>query len=175
MTPPRVLPRMAIGVVSGIAVALLACTKADGTVPAAAAGEFHVAWRDTLGSGSFEAPAVADWCETRQELLVTAQRGDTGVAVLYVFGGPQAPGTLPLRSDGATPRGGVVLRTADRALLRAWRGDSGSVTLESTGAAAAGKFGVRALTAQEDHLGLTRMTGSFSGAPVRADTSCTPR
>ena len=160
--------------VLGLLALLGACIARDETVPRQADGALSATWADSNRTVRFKAPALASWCADRQELLVTAQRGDTGIAVLVAFGGPQKTGALAVRTDGQNPRGSVALRQADRVVLRAWRADSGSVALTALGTEAAGSFEVRAVTVQEDRLAPTRISGRFSGAPVVADSACIP-
>lgn len=152
--------------------ALLACRGPDETVPRAAAGEAMLRWRDSTAPGEFSAPGVAVWCEQRKELLVTAQRADTGVAVLLVFDGPAAVGRLAVRTDGLPPRASVALRLADRSTLRAWRADSGTVNLETIGASVRLQVGVRAATVQADNLAPLRVTGTLADIPIVPDSAC---
>jgi len=159
---------------AGVAALLVGCVARDATVPPLADGVLSVTWTDSNRTARFRAPALGSWCADRQELLITAQRGDTGIAVLVAFGGPRKAGAYPVRSDGQTPRGSVALRQADRLVLRAWRADSGAITLSAVDANADGTFAVRAVTVQEDRLVPTRLIGRFSGTPIVADTACTP-
>ncbi len=153
---------------------LAACDRPDETVPANAAGTFEVRWTGEL-KGSFSAPAVAGWCAGRREVLITAQRSDTGIALLVASGAEAwLRDSVAVRADLGTPRAGLALRTADRQTLRAWRGDSGWARLGDSAATLSGSFTARLVTAQSDGAPTLRVHGTFSGVPFRADTGCTP-
>lgn len=154
---------------------LTACGRPDATVPAAADGEFIVTTTVGDTTRSFAAPAVADWCAARRELLVSAQRSDTGAALLFAFDtvGWRAD-SMALRAEVTSPRAALVWRIADLITLRAYRADSGWAAVDDSGARASGRFGGRLVTTQSDGSAPVRVSGRFAGVPVRADTACVP-
>lgn len=164
-----------IGVLlAGVTAGLSACTRPDETLNPAASGEVRAEWRDSATTAVFVAGGVAGWCASREELLLTAQRGDTGVALLMAFGGEGRPGTYQVRLDKMVPRASLALRAADKLTLRAWRGDSGQVTLASATGELSGEAVVRLATAQADLLPPTVLRLQFRGIPVQPDSGCTP-
>lgn len=154
--------------------ALAGCARTDETRDPAAAGEVRAEWQDSATTVVFATGGTAGWCAAREELLLTAQRADTGVALLLAFGGAGQPGTYEVRQDGMVPRASVAVRAADKLTLRAWRGDSGAVTLESVTGEFAGEAVVRLATAQPDQLPPRLLRLRFRGIPIRPDSGCTP-
>lgn len=155
---------------------LAACGRPDATVPAAADGEFLITTTVGDTTHQFSVPAQAGWCAARRELLVTAQRSDTGAGLLFAFdtAGWRAD-SMALRAEVASPRAALVWRIADLITLRAYRADSGWAAVDDSGRTASGRFGGRLVTTQSDGSPPIRVTGRFDGVPVLADTACVRR
>ena len=164
----------------------LACSSAEKAEPAEpAAGSLQVEW---IGSdtGRLSVPGVAEWCDSLRMLELSAIQGDTGVAlVLYPADSVRAAATLrpgdypvrpPERADSVRPSSAVALRWFAETSIRGFRGDSGSVVLESVGPAGtvAGRFSARLRSVTEGSR--LKVTGSFTGLTVRpAAAGCVGR
>ena len=165
-------------------------------------GSLHVEW---IGSdtGKLSAPAVAEWCDSLKLLELRAIHGDTGIAlVIYpsasrpradsvprpgsvaktdsvVPGDSVTPGRYPViapeRADSSRPSAAVALRWFAETSIRGFRGDSGTVVLETIGpGTSAGRFSGYLRSATEGSR-LT-VTGSFKGLSVApAPVGCAGR
>jgi hypothetical protein len=142
-------------------------------------GSITVAW---IGSdtGALSAPAVAEWCDSLGMLELRAIRGDTGIAlVLYPPDSVTTPAAvtrgdypvvLPARADSSRPSAAIALRWFAETSIRGFRGDSGTVVLETTNPGA-GRFSARLGSATEGSK--LRVSGSFQGLRVRpASAGC---
>jgi hypothetical protein len=151
----------------------LACASGDPAGPQG--GSLQVEWVGA-DTGKLSAPAVAEWCDSLRLLELRAIGGDTGIALLLypsdsgTPSGTVAPGDYPVvppqRADSTRPAAAVALRWFAETSIRGFRGDSGTVVLESIGpdAARAGRFSARLRSATEGSR-LT-VTGSFKGLTV---------
>ncbi len=170
------------------AIAMLACAPRE---PAdSRPGSLEVEW---IGSdtGKLVAPAVAEWCDSLKMLELRAIQGDTGIALVFypsasasradsaVPGDSVTPGNYrviaPERADSSRPSAAVALRWFAETSIRGFRGDSGTVALESTGpGTSAGRFSAYLRSATEGSR-LT-VTGAFKGVSVTlADPRCAGR
>jgi hypothetical protein len=154
-------------------VTVAACAGGEPAAPQG--GTLEVQW---VGSdtGKLVAPAVAEWCDSLRMLELRAMHGDTGIAlVLYPSDSASAgvyPVVTPERADSGRPSAAVALRYFAETPIRGFRGDSGSVRLESLGpGAGAGRFSARLRSATEGSR--LSVTGSFQGLSVaRAPPEC---
>jgi hypothetical protein len=136
-------------------------------------------------TGKLTAPAIAEWCDSLRLLQVRAIQGDTGIAlVLYplpagTVGSGVPPGKYlvlpPERADSSRPSAAVALRWFAETSIRGFRGDSGSVTLESVApGAGAGRFSAALRSATEGSR--VTVAGSFKGLTVTtAPADCAGR
>ena len=147
-------------------VTVAACARGDRAAPAG--GTLEVQW---VGSdtGKLVAPAVAEWCDSLRMLELRAVHGDTGIALVLYPADSVVPGIYPLvtpeRADSARPSGALALRWFAETSMRGFRGDSGSVAVDSPGPrAAAGRFSARLRSTTEGSR--LSVTGSFQGLSV---------
>jgi hypothetical protein len=145
---------------------LAACSPAESE--ARPAGSLEAQWvgGDT---GKLVAPAVAEWCDSLRMLELRAVRGDTGIALVLYPADTLVPGEyrmlVPERADSVRPAAAVALRWFAETAIRGFRGDSGSLTLDSLApGAGSGRFSA-SLRSATDGTRLT-VTGSFRGLTV---------
>lgn len=153
-------------------VALAACSR-PASSPAVARLEADWTGSDT---GRMAGAARAEWCDTLGVLEIRAAKGDSGIAVAIFPADSVRPDSypvvMPARADSARPAAGVALRLFAETAIKGFRGDSGSVIIETMGpGGVSGRFaaGVRSVTTPE------RLTlrGTFHGVrPVRAGNGC---
>lgn len=148
---------------------LLGC-KDHPDVPKDAGGQVSGEWTGA-DTGSFRAPAVAEWCDSAQAFTIMAIRGDTGLALAIHSRTRPEPGRYEVREP--PPQGRPILKPVAGAALR-WLGktrvvgyqaDRGMVQLSRIGTVAAGRFDVR-LRGVGNDSGEVRLTGTFDKVPV---------
>jgi hypothetical protein len=161
-----------------------ACASGEQAAPPA--GSLQVVWTGA-DTGKLSAPAVAEWCDSLRLLEVRAIHGDTGIAlVLYpadsgVAAGRVPPGKYPVsppqRADSSRPAAAVALRWFAETSIRGFRGESGSVMLDTAGpGTGAGRFSAALRSATEGSR--VNVTGSFTGltiTPAPPDCAGRPR
>lgn len=147
-----------------------------------ASGSLHVEWIGA-DTGKLSAPAVAEWCDSLALLEIRAVHGDTGIAlILYPADSGAAPSSVgpgnytvvpPERADSARPASAVAMRWFAETSILGFRGDSGAVVLETTGAGA-GRFSAHLRSPNEGSRLV--VTGSFKGLTVTpASPECAGR
>jgi hypothetical protein len=138
-------------------------------------GSLQVEWTGA-DTGKLSAPAVAEWCDSLKLLELRAIHGDTGIALVFYPSDSVTPAHYPVvppeKADSSRPSAAVALRWFAETSIRGFRGDSGTVVLEATGAGAgAGRFSAHLRSATEGSR--LRVTGSFTGLTVTpASTGC---
>ncbi len=151
---------------------------------AAPAGTLELTWTGS-DTGKLSGPAVAEWCDSLDLLELRAIRGDTGIALLLYPSDSAAtrdsvpageyPVVPPQRAATSRPAAAIAMRWFAETSIRGFRGEGGSVVLESTGRApSAGRFSAELLSATEG----SRLTiaGSFKGLTVdTAPAACAGR
>jgi hypothetical protein len=93
--------------------------------------------------------------------------GDTGIAIaLYSSGDPRAGAYRVSRSaaTAARPAASVGARWLDSAVVLAYRGTGGEITLAANGATLTGAFSVQAQRMEPNEE--VTLTGSFRGVPI---------
>ena len=147
-------------------IAMLACASRE---PAeSGAGSLEVKWTGS-DTGKLSAPAVAEWCDSLRMMELRAIHGDTGIALVLYPADSVAPGrypvTAPERADSSRPSAAVAMRWFAETSIRGFRGDSGTVTLDTIGPGRfAGRFSAQVRSATEGSK--LMVTGSFKGLSV---------
>jgi hypothetical protein len=165
---------IALGLIGAVA-----CSSGD---PAdTRTGSLQVEWTGA-DTGKLSAPAVAEWCDSLDLLELRAIHGDTGIAVVLYPSDSLTPSDTvprgdypvlpPEKADSNRPSAAVALRWFAETSIRGFRGDSGTVVLEATGAGAReGRF-TAYLRSATDGSRLS-VTGAFAGLTVTpASPSC---
>ena len=84
-------------------------------------------------TGTFTAPATADWCDSLGLLEIRAVSGDTGVELALYHGGAVAAGSYPVRlpdsARRAPPSAAIGLRWFSRTAVQGYQSTGGQVTL----------------------------------------------
>ena len=151
-----------------LAVTVAGCSGEEPAAPRGGTLEAQWVGGDT---GKLVAPAVAEWCDSLRMLELRAVHGDTGIALVLFPADSVVPGDYRMvnpdraRADSSRPSAAVALRYFAETSIRGFRGDSGSVTLATTGPGGrSGRFSARLRSATEG----TRLsvTGSFQGVTV---------
>ncbi len=154
-----------------------ACGAEPALEVAGGAGTFTVDWmgQDT---GSFEAPARAEWCEEGRMLEIVSLLGDTGVAIALYPRDSLMADSLPVYDPSLGPPGrpaaGVALRVFGQVSIYAGQSRSGWLVLEQAGHdRVSGRFAAELRGVRDPVDAAVR--GSFRNVPVTpATTPCTP-
>lgn len=150
---------------------LAACRPRAGDAGGRLDWEWTAAKTDT--AGRFSAPGVARWCGSDQALLVAAESGDTGVALVLHLTGPLAAESVAVAPAPAVPRAGAAVRLADRAHFAAWAAREGWVRIASLDSGTVSGTFAANLDGREGAPPM-RGTGRFRALPLaRADSGCT--
>lgn len=140
-------------------------------------GTFRVDWM-AQDTGSFEAPARAEWCEKGKMLEIVSLRGDTGAALAVYPRDSLAADSLPVYDPSLGPPGrpaaGVALRVFGQVSIYAGQSRSGWLVLEKAGGnTVSGRFEAELRGVREPVDGTVR--GRFSNVPVTpAIAPCVP-
>jgi len=159
---------------AGLAVA---CGAEPAIEVADGGGAFTIEWmgQDT---GSFEAPARAEWCEEGRMLEIVSLLGDTGAALVVYPRDSLVADSLPVYDPSlglpGRPAAGVALRVFGQVSIYAGQSRDGWLVLEKAGGnVVSGRFeaGLRGVREQVD----AAVRGRFSNVPVTpATTPCVP-
>jgi hypothetical protein len=124
-------------------------------------------------SGSAELPVRATWCQEAKLLEIIAAAGDTGIGLaLYPAGDTVSEGEYAVQRDSAAvparPRAAAAARWFSETAVRAYRADSGTVSLRRSGGGWAGTFTLQ----MQPHLGAgpVEFSGHFDAHRVEADS-----
>jgi hypothetical protein len=154
---------------------LLACSRPP--TPSVEGGRIEVSWKGS-SSGSWSAPAAAEWCGYRQVLQIRAVRQDTGVALALYPGQAVRPGTFPVaepaRAESLPPAAGVAVRWLAKNQVQGYQGDSGQVKLERSGSGRySGDFAARVRSVVDTQR--VSLSGTFRDLVIARDTvGCQP-
>jgi hypothetical protein len=135
-------------------------------------GQLEVSWTGK-DRGGVSGAATATWCPARRVLEIQSIAGDTGVAVAVYPERSLVSGTYqvlePARAESLPPAAGVAVRWLGRSMVQGFRGDSGSVVLERSGAGLlSGRLGGRARSVVDtQHI---RLRGTFRNLAIRSDS-----
>lgn len=160
-----------------VGVALVACGAEPPLEVAEGGGTFTVEWMGE-DTGSFEAPARAEWCEEGRLLEIVSLLGDTGVALVLYPRDSLVADSLPVYDPSLGPPGrpaaGVALRVFGRVSIYAGQSRSGWLALEKAGRnSVSGRFEAELRGVREPVDATVR--GSFRNVPVGpATTPCVP-
>ncbi len=147
--------------------AVTACSRPEKTAAAGARLEADWTGDDT---GRIAGRAAAEWCDSLRVLEIRVIQGDSGLAIaLYPFDSVR-PDSYPLRQkarvDSTRPGSAVALRWFAETAIKGFRGDSGTVVVQTGAQGVGGRFEARLQSVNDaDRL---RLRGSFRDVPVAA-------
>ena len=121
-------------------------------------------------SGTFAAPATAEWCDTLNLLEIRGVHGDTGVGLAIYPGERVQGGTFPVvrpgPGDSVRPSARVAVRWFGELAIRGFQGDSGAVVLtRNRDGTVGGRIDATARSVTD--TGRLTVRGRFHGLPVR--------
>lgn len=156
--------------------ALMAAQVACHEAPAGSSGTLAATWIGA-DTGRFSGRARAVWCPGSRTLEIIAIKEDAGVGLVLYPLTDLHPAEFPAfdvsRDSVRRPGAAVAMRWFTESAIKAYRSDSGTVTLQQVGDRAAGLFAVhlRPLTGS----GGIDLHGTFRAVPMGPDSArCAP-
>lgn len=145
--------------------AVTACSPPEET--SAAGARLEVDWTGD-DTGRIAGRAAAEWCDSLRVLEIRVIQGDSGLAIALYPSDSIRPDSYPLRQrarvDSTRPGSAVALRWFAETTIKGFRGDSGTVVVQTGAQGLGGRFEARLQSVNDaDRL---RLRGSFRDIPV---------
>lgn len=158
-----------------ITVAVLVLGAAACTESGRSAGRLDATWTGS-DTGRFRAPARALWCPAGGLLEITAIGTDSGVGIVLRPVAGLAPGNYPVfdavAHEVGRPGAAVAIRWYATGAIRAFRGDSGVVSLDRAEGTISGQVEARMEGALEP--GRLDLRARLRGIPIDTGTALCP-